>query len=150
MFDSETLWSEVRRIDDLRFAHPQAAYADAAAALEALASLPAKSGALVFALWATYGSTCRSTGRFDAAELALLTAARLAGSDLRRLANVSERLAYLRRDQGRGEEARCLVRYYLEYARHAGGVTYGQKLSSAAAILTRLGDYAAAAAALND
>ncbi|MCP3963213.1 MAG: hypothetical protein GY719_35685 [bacterium] len=138
------LWAVLDRIDELRFQDPPAAYQVADAALAALGRLPLEQRRreLVFALWSAYGSTCRATARFSAAERALLTAARIAcPGDLRRRAEVAERLAYVRADQGREVETRTLVRFFLGQARLGERVNLGQRLTAASSIMTRFRDY---------
>ncbi len=135
-----------RRIDELRFQNTPAAFDVAEAALRALRLLPAEQQrqGLRFDLWAAYGSACRATARFEAAERALTTAARIAApEDMRRHAEVSERFAYLRADQGREAETRELVEFFLMQARPGGGANLGRRLTAAASILMRFHDYRA-------
>ncbi len=142
------LWAISRRIDELRFQDPPVAFEVAEVALDMLERLPVeqRERALRFALWAAYGSTCRATARFRATERALLTAARIVhGHDPLRTAEVAERLAYLRADQGREAEARNLVAFFLEQARSGGDVNLGRRLTAAASVLNRFRDYGALA-----
>ena len=64
--------------------------------------------------------------------------------DARQHAELAERLAYLRADQGRESEARSLVELFLAEARPAGGVNLGRRLVAAVTILLRFGSYRAA------
>ncbi|MCP3962937.1 MAG: hypothetical protein GY719_34290 [bacterium] len=137
-----------RRIDELRFQDPLAAFEVAEVALRALDHLPPEDRrpALRFALSTAYGSACRATARFEAAERALLMAARVARrGDARQRAEVADRLAYLRADQGREAETRMLIKFFLDQARPRGGAELGRRLTDAASIMTRFRDYGAVA-----
>ncbi len=143
----DVLWAISLRIDELRVQDPPAAFGVAEVALETLNHLPAEQQrrALQFGLWSAYGSTCRATARFKRADRALQIAARIGGpDDARRHAEVADRLAYLRADQGRESEARSLVEFFIAEARPAGGAGLGCRLADAASILLRFCDYRAA------
>ncbi len=140
------LWAISRRIEDLRVQDPSAAIEVAEVALAAFDRLPVEQRRpdLSFVMWTGYGSACRASARFRAAERALLNAARISGpDDPRRRAEVAERMAYLRADQGREAETRNLVEFFLQRAEPVGEVNFGQRLAAAASILLRFCDYRA-------
>ncbi|MEM7587169.1 MAG: hypothetical protein AAF560_27515 [Acidobacteriota bacterium] len=133
------------RADELRFLDPPAALGIAEAALTAQAKLPKRSRwpRLVALAWWTYGSICRALARFDEAEAALLFAARvLPPEDEHNRAEVLRRLAYLRADQRRQDEACGMIDAVLEFQRaQGGGPELGKELVASTAVHTRFGNY---------
>ncbi len=141
------------RADELRFDDPKAAMQVAIAALEAQATLPTalRRPRLVVLTWYVFGSCCRARTRFDEAEFALYRAANLLPrSDARGRAEVMRRLADLRADQRRNEEARDLLADVITYWRRFGGRELGKRLCTSGGILIRLNAYREAAADLEE
>ena len=137
--------------DKIRFDKPAMAMAQADLALKAWAQLPASKHQhqLSCLVWAVYASSCRLTGDFESAELALSVAARYArGAGAR--SDVAHRLSFLRADQGRGDEARALVTQFVALAREVGGSLVPRRLSAAGAILNRFDDFSQAIPCLEE
>ncbi len=132
-----------RRVDQLRFTHPDQAIGVAVAAINALTRTPASLSIHCLA-WAVYGSALRAMTRLEDAQAALMWASRLASTELAKI-DVARRLATLRAYHGRAAEARALLPSFMERARQSGGKVYGEELVAAGAILLEIKDYRRAA-----
>ena len=137
-----------RRADELRFTHPDIAPEVSAAAVCALDKFNAEP-ALEALVLGIHGTTLRSTNQLDVGEAALICAARAAraANDPRCQAEVARRLASLRAEQGRPEEARKLIPAFLDRAQRLGGRLYGKELANVSALLIYIEDYERAYAA---
>ncbi len=122
-----------QRADRLRFTHPNKAVGVAAAAVSALARTRANPTIHSMA-WAVYGSALRAMTYLEAAQAALMWAARMASTELGKI-DTARRLATLRATQGRPAEARAMLPSFLERARRIGGKVYGEELVAAGAIM---------------
>ena len=135
------------RADELLLKDVAAATEVASAALEALGNLSQKlrRPRLLAQAWSVFGSCCRAAARFEEAELALTTAARLISSDDDRgRVDIALRMAVLRAEEKKEPEARELIQAVLQASRTHGGRQRAEHSVSAAGIFIALSDFRAA------
>ncbi len=139
-----------RRADELRLIDPDQAWRVSGAAVAVLVPMAAEPS-LQALVWAIHGSALRGITRLEAAEVALTLAVdKVPADDHRTRAEVLRRLATLRAEQRRPQEAKALLPVFLAWARRLGGLRYGEDLLAAGAILIVISDPKAAVPLLEE